>query len=283
MQLQPGKGGLEYLELRAADGAVAQIYAHGAHVTSWRPAGGDERLFLSETAGFKPGTPIRGGVPVIFPQFAGEGPLPKHGFARGAVWNLAGTQQQPDGGAAALFQLEDSAATRALWPHPFSATLRVAVGGPALRVELAVENTGAAAFTFTAALHTYLGVQDIAQVELLGLRGLHYRDSADGGRAGQEDAERLRIAGEVDRIYFDAPPALELREPQRRLRIEAAGFADVVVWNPGDARSAAFADLEPGGYRRFLCVEAAAIGRPLRLAPGERWSAAQILRDDAHA
>jgi len=32
-----------------------------------------------------------------------------------------------------------------------------------------------------------------------------------------------------------------------------------------------------GDYRRFVCVEAATVGSPVRLAPGERWEGTQTL------
>ena len=31
---------------------------------------------------------VRGGIPVLFPQFADRGPLKKHGFARDLPWQL---------------------------------------------------------------------------------------------------------------------------------------------------------------------------------------------------
>src|SRR5436305_1852990 len=83
-----GEGGLPKLILVAPDGARAEIYLHGAHVTSWIPAGDGERLFLSASSAFRPGAAIRGGVPVVFPQFSDRGPLPKHGFARTSEWEL---------------------------------------------------------------------------------------------------------------------------------------------------------------------------------------------------
>ena len=120
-------------------------------------------------------------------------------------------------------------------------------------------------------------MENVEAVELLGLSGLRYRDSAKQGREAVESAPRLRIAGEFDRIYFDVPAPLELVEPQRRLQLQSQGFPDAVVWNPGAAKGAALADLEQDGYRRFLCVEAAVIGRPVQLAPGQRWSGLQRL------
>ena len=65
----------------AADGARFEAYLHGAHVTSWCAAGdGSDRLFLSSAARFEDGLAIRGGIPVCFPQFADQGPLPMHGL-----------------------------------------------------------------------------------------------------------------------------------------------------------------------------------------------------------
>ena len=82
-----GRGGLDRVTLSSRDGARAEVYLQGAHVTSWRPATDDrERLFLSERSKYCPGGAIRGGIPVIFPQFAAEGPLPRHGFARTSRW-----------------------------------------------------------------------------------------------------------------------------------------------------------------------------------------------------
>jgi glucose-6-phosphate 1-epimerase len=276
MQLTPGAGGLPRLQLASADGARAEIYAHGAHLSSWVPAGGVERLYLSGGARFAPGAAIRGGVPVIFPQFAGEGPLPKHGFARVLPWEpVAVTPEEKS--VSAVFRLVDNAATHQSWARAFLAELRLRIGGAGLEVSLAVENQDAAAFSFTAALHTYLRVEDIAAVRLHGLQGLRYRDTARGGVEGREAAASLAIEGEVDRIYFDAPPRLELVEPDRGLAIESPGFADTVVWNPGAERAADLKDLDAGGWRHFLCVESAVIGTPVQLAPGGRWSGTQRL------
>ncbi len=173
------------MTVKAADGSVAQVTLHGGHVISWRPGGGEERLFLSSAAHFGAGTAIRGGVPVIFPQFAGEGPLPKHGFARTATWDLIDLVENTGAGRATVrLGLGESAHTLAIWPHAFRAELTVSVGGPTLTVTLRITNSGAEAFSFTGALHTYLRVADVTQTQLLGLAGAPYRDSALGGVMG---------------------------------------------------------------------------------------------------
>lgn len=265
------------LVLEAPGGARAELYLHGAHVTSWTPAAaGGERLFLSATSEFRTDAAVRGGVPVIFPQFAGRGPLPKHGFARTAEWTLVGVERGPRDVRATL-RLADSAATRAIWPHAFAADLTVTVGGPSLRTALSVANVGTTPFDFTAALHTYLRVADVRRTVIAGLGGARYEDSAAGG-AGRVAAEaELLVAGEIDRVYLGVPRELEVRDGGHVTTVGASGFPDVVVWNPGPERGAALADLEPDGWLRMLCVEAAVVGTPVRLGPSERWEGAQTL------
>ena len=56
-----------------------------------------------------------------------------------------------------------------------------------------------------------------------------------------------------------------------------SGFADTVVWNPGAAKCATMTDLEPQDYHWFACVEAAQVGTPIRLAPGQKWQGMQTL------
>jgi glucose-6-phosphate 1-epimerase len=268
--------GLPKVALTAGDGARAEIYLYGAHVTSWTPANGAEQLYLSPQADFSPGVSIRGGVPVVFPQFSGMGPLPKHGFLRTLQWEYQGARES-GGQATAEFAIEESEHTLALWPHRFRATLGVTAGGPQLTVTLGIENTDARPFAFTAALHTYFAVRDVGEVAVQGLAGLPFRDAADGYQDKvQADAE-LRFAGEVDRIYFNAPRQVTLAEPGRRLSVAAEAFPDIVVWNPGPAKGAALADVPPGGYRQFICIEAAIVGQPVELAPGASWQGSQIL------
>lgn len=267
---------MESIRLSHASGASAEVCLHGAHVTSWVPAGGAEALFVSRAARFEPGTAIRGGVPVIFPQFAGRGPLPKHGFARTSEWRLTDVG---DGGARAVFELRDDETTRAIWPHAFLATLAVEVDARTLALRLAIRNTGDAPFDFTAALHTYLRVSDVRGASVVGLRGCTYSDTMRGGGLGGEEDDELRIEDEIDRIYLDAPRELQVKDPVggRSFQVRSEGFADVVVWNPGARGAAALDDMEAGEEREMLCVEAAQIGDAFHLQPGESWRGAQLL------
>ena len=263
------------LALRAPDGASAVVLLHGAQVVSWQPAGGDEQLFLSGRSRFGPGASVRGGMPVIFPQFNERGPLPRHGFVRSRPWEPARSEVGADD-ALAVLQLTDDAQTRALWSHSFALELTVCVRGDRLDVELAVSNTGDSAFDFMAALHTYLRVAEVEAARLTGLHGCRYEDFTSG-TTHLDEADAVRVDREIDRIYTGAGGPLALAEAQRQLRIEAANFPEVVVWNPWQEKAAAMADLQAADFRRFLCVEAALIGEPVRLAAAEQWWGRQTL------
>ena len=258
-----------------AGGASALLALRGAQLLSWRPADGRERLFLGERADFSPGAAIRGGVPVIFPQFAERGLLRKHGFARLLDWSFLGVS---DG--AAVFELREGPGT-VDWPHAFACRLSFALQADAVEVALEVENRGGTAFAFTAALHTYLRVDDLAGVALEGLQGCDYEDSAAGGTLHREDRAVLAFEGEVDRIYGDVVAPLSLADGEHRLAIAQDGFADTVVWNPGAQLASRMPDLAPGEYRRFVCVEAGQVLQPAVLAPGARWRGSQRLGQGA--
>ena len=277
MQSDNDKDDFPKLTFTAPDGAQAELYLYGAQVTSWRPADGDERLFLSERAEFRTGMAIRGGVPVCFPQFAEEGPLPKHGFARLNMWKLVSTGQK-GASAQAILQLKDSVATRAIWPHSFLATLTVTVGGSCLRMEFRVVNTGTTTFTFTGALHTYLRVHDVSKTVVENLGGSHYRDAVTGVLDNMQVDPEVLFTGEVDRVYSRTPAQVIVREPERRLTVLATGFPDVVLWNPGLARCAALGDMPPNAYRDMICVEAAVVSNRPELVAGASWCGVQELR-----
>ena len=271
------------LLLTSPDGAQAQLSLDGGHLLSWMPAGAPEQLYLSPRSEFVPGKAIRGGVPVCFPQFAERGPLPKHGFARTLPWELVQQQQGKDD-ALAVMCLRDSDATRALWPHAFELELSVRVGGRSLDIELACEHVGKPAdgpLQFTAALHTYLRVADLDAVSVEGLAGLRYFDSIKQAESLQR--MDLLLTGEkgvldLDRIYFGLKERpLLVAEDRRQVVIRQQGFEDAVIWNPGPERCTQLADMPPEGWSEMLCVEAASIGRPVELQPGESWVGRQSL------
>jgi glucose-6-phosphate 1-epimerase len=248
-------GSLPAIELAAPDGARAIITLFGAHLVSWKGADGRERMFMSAKSALDGQHAIRGGVPVIFPQFAQRGSGMRHGFARVSHWRLAGSGI--DDGAAyaefALSQADLAPQVASAWPHAFELVLRVAVRANELAMTFEVRNTGAQAFPFAAALHTYHLVDDIGAVRI------------DGAQAGT-----LAITAKIDQIFQNVGGRLLLASGAGRLVLEQQGFADAVVWNPGAADAAALADLADDEYRRFVCIEPALL-EPATLAPGATW------------
>lgn len=261
------------MHLRSPDGAQATVLLHGAQIVSWIPAGDQERLYLSPEAAAGPGQAVRGGIPVCFPQFASRGRLPKHGLARDRAWRWVDGTVRGDV-AIGVLQLVDDAATRALWPHPFEAELTLVLSGLQLDVELAITNTGHTPFNFSAALHSYLAIDNLLKARLKGLFGVTYEDSSTGAVQAQE-FDPQSFVGEIDRIYRDVLRPLTLISAYGHLQIEVEGFPDAVVWNPGPTQAAALPDLPDDDWLRFLCVEAAVIAQPVMLAPGQEWTARQ--------
>jgi glucose-6-phosphate 1-epimerase len=270
--------GLPAVRWRSADGASAVATLQGAHLVSWTLPDGEEGLFLSERSAFVAGKAIRGGIPVIFPQFADRGPLPQHGFARTTPWRFRGVQHARD--ATAAFALAQSPETEALWRGAFRMELRASIGGRRLVVTLHVMNDGERDFAFTAALHTYLRVTDATTARLRGLKGLRYLTR---GESSVQVEERDAVSADepVDRTYFATPSALRLEDGARTIAIAQRGFGDTVVWNPGRERTREMTDMPPESYRHMLCVEAAAIEPAVRLAPGAEWQGEQSIEINA--
>lgn len=258
-------------------GGSATLYAQGAHLTQWQSARGKDWVFTSREAVYAEGQPIRGGVPIIFPQFNERGPGPRHGFARTVPWRLHQNPEQTD---QCTLTLESDAASEALWPHRFQAAFRVQLLPSSLRMELSVTNTDDSPFSFTAALHTYLAIEDLYRTRVTGLaQGTYWDNGRPLDERLESPADLLEFDGAIDRVYFDAPAPVLLQDGDRRLQVEQTGFNDRVVWNPGRDGAARMRDMANDEYARMLCIEAAAIGRAVALAPGQTWTGSQSLRE----
>lgn len=265
-------------EVRGADGASIAVADHGAHLLSWIPAGGREALYLSANSGFGGSAAIRGGVPVIFPQFGERGSGKRHGFARTAAWRLEFAGVENDA-AVVRHTLTDSDLPDNVWPHQFVLRYEVAAKGEALRLTLSVANPSTEAWSFNAALHSYWRVDDIDNARIGGLRGVGYLDQVAGNAQRVQNGDMLHVDGEIDRIYGNVIQAGDIRlsDNERVFKLTQQGFVDAVVWNPGADKAAALADLAPGGYRHFVCIEAGAVLQPITLAPGASWQGSQIV------
>lgn len=283
-------GQLPAIRITAPDGASAIVTLFGAHLVSWKTAAGEERLFCSRQSPLDGSAAIRGGVPVIFPQFSTRGTGMRHGYARVSTWR-AGESGVRGNTAYAEFHLNrgDVPAKLAHEVHfDFALTLTVSLHADQLELAFTVTNSGTQPFPFSAALHSYHAVTQMQRSTLAGLDGLRYTD--DKGADDIAPAGPLAFSDHLDRIYYSvsAPLLLSTGDGQAdggastgkgsaALRIAQSGFADAVVWNPGRANAAALSDMADDEFEKFVCVEAAQIA-PVDLAAGASWRGTQLLR-----
>lgn len=266
-----GHGGLAVVRV-TAESATAEIYLHGAQVTSWKPAGSDEVLFLSAESRFENGKAIRGGIPICFPWFRGKADdptAPAHGVVRTKEWALSGIARDGDG-VVVTFETESDVASRKWWPREFRAEYRVRVG-TVLSLSLKVVNTGSLPMRFEEALHTYHRVGDAARVRVTGLDRTAYLDNMDGNREKRQTGD-VMFKAQTDNAYLDTTEPVEVVDPvlRRRIRTEKRNSRTTVVWNPWREGAKALADLGDEEWRSFACAEASNImGYAVELAPGE--------------
>lgn len=264
------------VRLCANDGAVVTITLFGAQVVSWTSAQGVEQLYLSPSTVFDGVAPVRGGVPVVFPQFNTRGPLPRHGFARTANWSVLEAAVS-EGECSVTLALSHTAHTQALWPHAFGCTLTVSLQDADLSLCMVVRNEGAHPFGFQAALHTYLAVGSIDGLSLTGLQACAFEDCTATVPGTMKPHAHWQAPAPMDRIYYNAPQQLQLHSEMGQRSLQQTGFTDTVVWNPGLGAAGTPADLPPDGHRHFVCVEAAQIGQPVVLQAGQSWCGTQTM------
>jgi glucose-6-phosphate 1-epimerase len=273
-----GKGDLPLIRLSHTSGYSCVVSEYGAQVLSWRSPTERELLFLSDSAYYQRGKAIRGGVPLVFPQF-GKGALPQHGFARTAQWRVVREQVSTNGSVSITLRLVSDSSTLAVWPHAFIAELDLVLTDVLLMI-LRVENTGATPFHFTSALHTYFRTEDISRVRLSGLRDVEFVDFLNERKMSLESRAEIVIDRPIDRAYRDSPQVLTLISEGDGVRysITKEGFSDTVVWNPWIEGAKTIGDLAADDYRMMLCVESGNVLTPVKLQPGETHSSAQIIR-----
>lgn len=288
------------------------VKEYGAQVVSWRTQNGEDQLFLSSKESIQSDKSLRGGVPVIFPQFGEFGTIKRHGFARNMRWQkLNPLDRIANKENKITLRLSETQETLALWPHHFIATFEAEVFANKLCIRLNIENTSEpnsanTDFSFAAALHSYFRIQQLNDITIEGLQGREYWNNGEplSTRHRQQD-KALSIDAAIDRVYYRAANSADvtastngseidntngsdkrhqsptqkiiLIEPNQHRNILSKGFCDTVIWNPGPKGAAELSDMEDDEYQRMICIESAAIEQPITLAPQQQWTGEQTI------
>jgi glucose-6-phosphate 1-epimerase len=254
LTFEAGNGGLIKARVtsKACDG---EIYLYGAHVTAWQPTGQQPVIYLSEASKFAVGTPIRGGIPLIFPWFGARAADPVHGFARIETWTVAFAAVSGDDVHLSL-TLEPSDESRRLGFDDFRVAYEV-IFGKELTVRLHVANVGEKVLEYEDGMHTYFSISDIANVAVLGLKDTDYLDKTDSFKQKTQTDAAIRFTGTVDRPYLNTSAAITIEDPgeKRKIVVHKKGSNTTVVWNPASTVAATMPDIAEGSWRHFVCVE----------------------------
>jgi glucose-6-phosphate 1-epimerase len=279
-EIVEGNGGLPKVRITAPQ-AAGEMYLHGAHVTSWKPAGREEVLFLSSQSRWEDGRAIRGGIPICFPWFgnkADDAKAPAHGFVRTKAWQLESIAQVGGSVTVSMFT-ESEEGTKQWWPAEFRLVHRVTFGRE-LSLDLAVTNSGRTSLRFEEALHAYHRVGNIETVRVLGLETTYYLDKTDSNRRKMQ-ANELVIVSETDRVYLNTSGAIDLEDSvlHRRARVTKENSRTTVVWNPWAQKAHSLPDFADDEWTQMICIETSNVSDfAVSLAPGEQHGMKAVVR-----
>ncbi|GJW73982.1 putative glucose-6-phosphate 1-epimerase [Tanacetum coccineum] len=264
--------------LHEPTGSTVEVLLYGAQVISWKNQRREEILFMSNKAVWKPPQPVRGGIPICFPQFANFGTLEQHGFARNRLWTL---DEDPSPLPAVNSQsnadllLKSTEEDLKTWPFRFELRIRITVSAGKLTLIPRVRNVDNKAFTFTLALRNYFSVSDVSEVRVEGLETLDYLDNTLKRERYTEQADAITFDGEIDRVYLSTPTKIAIIDHERKRTIvlrKEGMFCGIL-----GQKAKAIPDLGDEDYNTMLCLDAAAVENPINIKPCEEWRGRQEL------
>jgi glucose-6-phosphate 1-epimerase len=275
-----GNGGLRKVCVNCTR-AAGEIYLHGAHVTSWKPAGGKEILFLSSHSRWESGRAIRGGVPICFPWFGdklNDPAAPAHGFVRTKAWQLDSIVEVADAITVSMVT-ESGEDTKRWWAADFRLLYRVTFAS-VLKLEIVVTNTGKTPLRFEEALHAYHRVGNVLNARVMGLNNVAYIDKTDSNQKKRQQGE-IAVVSETDRVYLDTAAEIELDdfELRRRTHIAKENSRTTVVWNPWVQKAQSLPDFGDDEWKQMICVETSNVSDfAVDLAPGQGHTMKALVR-----
>ncbi|KAL4070945.1 galactose mutarotase-like domain-containing protein [Scleroderma citrinum] len=274
-------------------GASAELLLFGATIISWK-AGSQanpeptERLFLSLKAFLDGSKPVRGGIPVVFPCF---GPpthpehsrLAQHGFARSETWEFDSVVTDNADSVSVRLTLGPTPSITAKYNRSFHLAYVVTLEEHRLSTDLHVTNTSTSPdnLEFQALFHNYI-LAPADQILVRPLQNIMYYDKTETTEEGRNNAKVESRSGVdvhkyTDSVYEGAPQEYEVTWSGGGLRIRTSELKDVVIWNPQKKAGSKMADMEDGGWERFVCVEPGYVRGFTNVGAGNTWVGRQVL------
>ncbi|RIA85433.1 galactose mutarotase-like domain-containing protein [Glomus cerebriforme] len=277
--------------LKHALGSSAEVYFYGATLTSWKYHE-KELLFLSKKSFLNGTKAIRGGIPLVFPQFGkasdssvATAALPQHGFARISKFEWIGVSVDNESEVSVRFGLNDTQIpenVRKDWPKKFKLIFIVTLNDDTLRTNLIVKNEDKAPFDFQALLHTYYSVPDISKVSIEGFYNVSYVDKVNNFITNVDNDQSIKIDQETDRIYANVPTeTIKINlgdESNEVFLLKRINLKDTVVWNPWIDKAKGMSDYDDDEYKQMVCVEPGNVSNYITLNPEESWEGGQIIQ-----
>lgn len=202
-----------------------------------------------------PGQPVRGGVPVLFPQFANKGPLPKHGFVRNLVWEVQRTWQTSSE-SGVIYALDLDEQTVHVWPNKASLKLEISASSRQLFMRLVVTNKGTNTLEWTGGLHPYWWLPNLLDTKVVGLGAEHQN-------------ELIFDENGIEQIFSNKNTVTLMRGKDSAIELQASGFDEWMVWSPGQVGAKLLTDMPGEDWQHFVCIEPVCVTNPVKLEAGE--------------
>ena len=275
-----------------------KIHTFGATVVSWKVKG-SEKLFLSKFAKLDGTKAIRGGIPLVFPQF-GPGAMKQHGFARAMRWSVKENSLKESSVTLVLKNNDATTKDPWNWQHKFCLEYTVSLNKDkpnAMENSLKIDNNndasdnGKGSFDFTVLFHNYFSVTNVKDVKLDGLPSCEYLiDKVTKNTTNYKELVNTGVTVDkaTDSVFANhsiknsSVTILNGNDKNKNETIVVTRgnlMKDIVVWNPWSESAKGMSDFGDNEYNNMVCVEVGSVTKDsqISLDAGKSCVVSQVL------
>jgi glucose-6-phosphate 1-epimerase len=227
---------------------------------------GVDLFYLSPLHNLNSKTSIRGGVPILFPQFGEIGKYKKHGFVRDLNWRLI-NEVNNFSKYSVEYECIIEENSDYLWENRAKLNLFANCYENLFIIKLQIKNIGNNKFNFTGGLHPYFRISSRRAIRIMGLERCQFRDTYPE----IEEVFDLNNDTLIERLYLDNKK-ITFFNGLYNFTLKSNGFENWMIWNPGKIGAELISDLPNGDWDKFLCIEPIIKETPYLLNPNQEFT-----------